>query len=529
VDDCYNVSYCTQKIYISDKTPPVIYCPADLYLNCGDYIPDPDPTKVIAKDDCNNAYVYWVKDSTGYDKCPKIIYRTYKAVDDCYNVSYCTQKIYIYDKVPPVVYCPSDLYLNCGDKIPDADPTKVTAKDACSNAYVYFVKDSIGYDKCPKIIYRIYKAVDDCYNVSYCTQKIYISDKTPPVIYCPADLYLNCGDKIPYADPSRVKAYDNCSAYPKVYFVKDSTGYDKCPKIIYRIYKAVDDCYNVSYCTQRIYIYDKMPPVIYCPTDLYLNCGDKIPGPDPYKVIAKDACSNAYVYFVKDSVGYDQCPKIIYRIYKAVDDCYNVSYCTQRIYISDKTPPTIYCPPDVYVKCGYNIPYPDPYKVKAYDNCSRYPKVYFVEDKVYGYGCQKTIYRTYKAVDDCYNVSTCTQKIYVVYSTVTKSATESSSTELSVKGGHVQPQQASALGVKAYPNPFKDKVQFVISSPVSGKARLELISMLGQKVATVWEGNVTAGKTQTVDYTAPAAHQTNLIYRLTVGDKVATGKLLNIR
>jgi len=318
-----------------------------------------------------------------------------------------------------------------------------------------------------------------------------------------------------------------------VYFVKDSTGYDKCPKIIYRIYKAVDDCYNVSYCYQKIYIYDKVAPVIYCPDPLYVSCYKDIPAPDPSKVYATDNCTQyPKVEFAYDKVISDYgCKKIIWRYYKATDDCYNVSYCYQIIVVEDKVPPTIYCPDPIYVGYYDKIPYPDPYSVKAYDNCTLYPKVYFVYDKVvYDYNYKKIIWRYYKAVDDCYNYALCYQIIYVGYGNgdaITKAQSQSS-TELALKG-QIAPQPSSALGVKAYPNPFKDKVQFVLTSPVSGKARLELFSLLGQKVATVWEGEVSAGKAQTVDYNAPPAHQTNLIYRLTVGDKVVNGKLLNIR
>ena len=46
--------------------------------------------------------------------------------------------------------------------------------------------------------------------------------------------------------------------------------------------------------------------------------------------------------------------------------------------------------------------------------------------------------------------------------------------------------------VSAYPNPFTDQVRFIISSPVSGTATLDVFNLQGQKVKTIFQGTVTA-------------------------------------
>jgi hypothetical protein len=83
------------------------------------------------------------------------------------------------------------------------------------------------------------------------------------------------------------------------------------------------------------------------------------------------------------------------------------------------------------------------------------------------------------------------------------------------------------LNVSSYPNPYTDRVKFVIQSPVSGQASLEVFNMLGQKVQTVFQGHVEAGRGQTVDYNVPQANRGNLIYILRVGNQKATGKLIH--
>ena len=81
--------------------------------------------------------------------------------------------------------------------------------------------------------------------------------------------------------------------------------------------------------------------------------------------------------------------------------------------------------------------------------------------------------------------------------------------------------------VTAYPNPFSDRVKFVVTSAVSGKGSLEVYNMLGQKVKSVYQGNIIAGN-QTFELNLPSSARSNLIYVLTIGDKRVTGKLLHL-
>ncbi len=81
--------------------------------------------------------------------------------------------------------------------------------------------------------------------------------------------------------------------------------------------------------------------------------------------------------------------------------------------------------------------------------------------------------------------------------------------------------------VNAAPNPFNDRIRFQINSSVSGRGKLELFNLSGQKVKTVFEGNVEKGQPQTIEYLVPNAQRSNLIYIFSVGNERATGKLLN--
>ena len=85
------------------------------------------------------------------------------------------------------------------------------------------------------------------------------------------------------------------------------------------------------------------------------------------------------------------------------------------------------------------------------------------------------------------------------------------------------------LTVQAYPNPFTNKIKFSIVSPVSGKAILELYDMLGQKISTVYEGYLFAGKGEGIEYNASNINIGNLVYILRVGNQVVNGKLMKMK
>jgi hypothetical protein len=70
----------------------------------------------------------------------------------------------------------------------------------------------------------------------------------------------------------------------------------------------------------------------------------------------------------------------------------------------------------------------------------------------------------------------------------------------------------------------------VIVSPVSGKASLEVYNMFGQKLQTVYEGYLTAGRTQLVEFRPRSTMVAGtMIYKLNVGGKQVTGKLINYK
>jgi hypothetical protein len=80
--------------------------------------------------------------------------------------------------------------------------------------------------------------------------------------------------------------------------------------------------------------------------------------------------------------------------------------------------------------------------------------------------------------------------------------------------------------LSVYPNPFIQTTNFQIVPAVDARATLELYDIYGRLVETLFEARVEAGMIYEVKYHRTSSMDAMLIYRLTIGDKVVTGKLL---
>ena len=179
--------------------------------------------------------------------CLTTIKRTWVAADDCGNEVMAMQTINVIDTVAPVlVGAPADVTVSC-DAIPDV-PT-VTATDNCSDYFpvVYCDLGNIGYSGpgC-RTMQRLWRAIDDCGNITEHIQTITVVDNDPPVLSAlPADITLGCGEAVPAADT--LTATDNCDANVPVTFTETATATE-----VVRTWTADDGCGNMVSHTQTI-------------------------------------------------------------------------------------------------------------------------------------------------------------------------------------------------------------------------------------------------------------------------------------
>jgi hypothetical protein len=89
--------------------------------------------------------------------------------------------------------------------------------------------------------------------------------------------------------------------------------------------------------------------------------------------------------------------------------------------------------------------------------------------------------------------------------------------------------QVDVVEVKANPNPYTDKVRFLIQSKVEGNSSLVLYTISGIRIANVYQGYITSRTTRFIDFYVPEGRRGNMIYVLKVGNHIKTGKLINVR
>ena len=102
-------------------------------------------------------------------------------------------------------------------------------------------------------------------------------------------------------------------------------------------------------------------------------------------------------------------------ILTVTDAAGNFATCNATVTVVDQIDPTLTCPPPVTVQCPFQNPPPNPASLTALDNCDTNPAVTHVTDVVTGgmQPCNYVITRTYMAVDDSGNDTTCEQVITV--------------------------------------------------------------------------------------------------------------------
>ena len=90
---------------------------------------------------------------------------------------------------------------------------------------------------------------------------------------------------------------------------------------------------------------------------------------------------------------------------------------------------------------------------------------------------------------------------------------------------NVVKQKILAPVVKVYPNPYKEVVRFMITTPVTEKVALKLYDINGQLLSVIFEGEIAAGVPKVIDHTMPKT-AVPVLYRVSNSRTVTSGLLL---
>ncbi|MFM9985484.1 MAG: T9SS type A sorting domain-containing protein, partial [Flavobacteriales bacterium] len=409
-DECDNSVSDSQTLTVTDTTDPTITNnpPVEYNIECGDAIPTNDP---IFADNCDNDLDIDYSEVEVSGACPGGLMRTWIATDNCGNSISFVQYIFIHDTTAPVLTGEDEEYtLECNIQASIIEPT---ATDACdTDVHVDFNLEVTPGD-CPNSWTEVYTwtAEDNCENVSVRTITIHYQDTTAPELSAyPASATVEC-DEVPVAIV--ITATDNCDDEVVVDF-DENTEAGECGSVITRTWTAVDDCGNDVSHVQVLTVVDTTDPYVTTsvPAELTIECNTEVPA---YTPGFDDNCDeNLTIVPTENEINFTNCGYDIVRTWTAYDNCDNTALVTQTIHVVDSIDPILVgVPANATVECNE---VPGAPLVTATDNCDDNVTVGLVTTQTEG--CPYTITRTWTATDDCGNVTTASQVITVVDTTL---------------------------------------------------------------------------------------------------------------
>ncbi len=432
-DACGNSTICTQTITITDLLKPILTCPPPATISCESSVLPAITGIATASDNCTpvaDIVIGYTDDTSLLFGCngTGILHRTWSATDACGNVSTCVQQIWIIDDTDPLITCPPNVEISCSDSIDPSQTGYATATDNCTAQVEITYTDNKQLNGCNKtgLILRMWSARDACGNVKTCTQLITVVDRTPPVVICPRDTLIDCGI---YINPD-VLGYptgtDNCTPSNQLVlaYQDDLTGLTGCTNtgVILRTWFMTDACGNKGSCVQTITVADTIPPTIFCPANVIINCEDATLPQFLGQATATDYCTASLfiaITYADDLSQSGNCngSGFIYRTWMATDQCGNIATCTQTIEIVDSEAPEIQCPASYAISCEVDRSPDAQGYARATDNCTpdALIAITYSDDVSNLTGCNGTgnLYRTWAATDACGNRTTCVQVLTI--------------------------------------------------------------------------------------------------------------------
>lgn len=293
--DGYNNATCTGVITVIDEIVPDAICQtATVQLN-GAGVGTLTPAMVDGGSDDNCNFTLAV-DQTAFD-CGDIGANTVTltVTDAAGNSSACEATVIVEDNVPPSAACLnlSVALGNDGTVSVTASQVGIASDDNCT--FSFFLDHGIAHDadddnnpdapyesfvvfECDDIVTGgnkvLVEVTDDEGNASVCSATITIQDNVDPVITCPGNITIECGDDETPANTGTATATDNCPD-PVVTFVDGAIVSGTCSQeySFVRTWTATDGANNTHVCTQTITVDDTEAPALTIPGDVELeNC-----------------------------------------------------------------------------------------------------------------------------------------------------------------------------------------------------------------------------------------------------------------
>lgn len=353
-----------------------LFCPSDLYLECG----NPDNDQIIndwlnaasANDGLNNALIVDNDfDLTQTAFCEDILTINFTTRDQCDNTTACRADILIADINVPTINCPADLSI---DFIPGENLNNIenwlataTASDNCTGAFVEhdFDADNFNLDCQNGSSIKInFIALDQCQNTDMCSAILMIGAAPLVNLNCNSTLSIECDSSEPNLKIqdwiNNVTAIDDHGN--EISVNHDFTFLDdySCGEEFNIQFSAIDHCGTALSCSSKIQIVDTKAPEINCDNHLnisaYANNKPELIEQWLESIQALDNCSDPILQnnFDPSSLNY-ACGEADTKVvrFEAIDQCGNQEVCLLSINIMSSEI-LFNIPPPMQLECGVN-------------------------------------------------------------------------------------------------------------------------------------------------------------------------------
>jgi hypothetical protein len=431
-DGCGNRATCTTVVVIRDDVPPVPVCTKFLVANINSSGIACIPAASFNAGSYDNCCLDSIRvkrmgqpDSLfGQTVCftcadvgvaAMVVVRFW----DCHgNYNDCMTEVKLFDKLAPVIRCPSEVTLHCTADLTDLSLTgNPTARDNCDSLRFVFSDDTTGLNMCRTgTILRKWTVFDGAGFSNSCVQRINLIDLTAPVILFPRDTTVSCLADLDTVNTGEPKFLADCEQFGVSHI--DVSFNVRCETIIQRTFHVVEWCsgLDTSY-VQTIHIVDDQPPVWdQSPgsLDTTLACAENFFLPRP---TATDVCGDSVrVSLASDSLVTGSCPHDFQRIFGFIanDGCGNRSApFFVKVTVRDTIPPVFFnLPRDTTINCFAGLVEPN---LLIVDNCTGFIQRNFTEVSLPGV-CPvvEVIRQTWIATDICGNADSIVRLVTVI-------------------------------------------------------------------------------------------------------------------
>ena len=413
-DTCNDLEY-VQTVTVIDETAPELTVPADATVEC-DAVPAVGEATATDNCDTDVEVTYDGEERVdGFCEDTYTLTRTWTATDNCGNETTLSQTINVQDTTKPELTIPADATVEC-DAIPKTG--EATATDNCdADVSIQYLGEKKSPGDCENnyTLIRIWRATDNCGNVTIKSQVLTVQDTTAPELTIPADVTVEC-DAVP--EIGEASAMDNCDDNADVKYDGEerTDGFCEDTYTLTRTWTATDNCGNATTLSQTITVQDTTAPELTVPADVTVECHEV---PEVASGEATDNCdSDVMIKYLGETRTDGDCANsyTLTRHWRATDNCGNATTETQVITVEDTTAPEITVPADVTVECDM---IPEIGVASAIDNCDEGATAEFVKEEKIDGDCEGAyqLVRVFIAEDACGNFVLASQTITVIDTT----------------------------------------------------------------------------------------------------------------